>query len=261
MSKLSVPTEEDAFNFIVTDLRTVKEQKGFDLFLRNSMHRYVESVYGIQEGQADHFEPIWPAFISAAWTLCRRGILRPGAKRYGSTVGEFGVGFSLTPFGKQWLEEAGGKYDYIPTEPGRFSQMLEAFAPRFGEGFRERSQEAIRCYGGHAHLACCAMCGAASESVVLALAIAKLSDAAKVESMYLASGGRGRIEKLLLGSKPEQLRTRFQSYLGLLKYWRDNTAHGMPSGIDDNEAYTSLLLLLQFAHFADDRWTELVSIP
>jgi hypothetical protein len=35
----------------------------------------------------------------------------------------------------------------------------------------------------------------------------------------------------------------------------------MPSGIDDNEAYTSLLLLLQFAHFADDRWTELVSIP
>ena len=45
--------------------------------------------------------------------------------------------------------------------------------------------------------------------------------------------------------------------LSLLKYWRDAASHGRRSGIADNEAYTALAVLLRFAQFANDRWTDL----
>lgn len=170
-----------------------------------------------------------------------------------------GDGYSLTPFGEQWLREAGGKYDYVPTEPGRFAQMLDTFSHRFGQGYKERGQEAMRCYGAHANLACCAMCGAAAESIVLALAIEKIKDRVAVEKEYFSTGGRGRIEKRLLGSVTKQIADQFRSYMDLLKYWRDNAAHGLASNIDDNEANTSLMLLLRFAQFANDRWSELTA--
>jgi hypothetical protein len=45
----------------------------------------------------------------------------------------------------------------------------------------------------------------------------------------------------------------------LLKDWRDEAAHGKPSGITDNEAYTSLAMLLRFAQFVNDNWNTLVN--
>ena len=44
---------------------------------------------------------------------------------------------------------------------------------------------------------------------------------------------------------------------GLLKYWRDSASHGGSARVGDNEAYTSLVLLLRFAIFVRDRWEEL----
>ena len=101
------------------------------------------------------------------------------------------------------------------------------------------------------------MCGAAAESILLAVAIAKDGDHDKIEKMYLASGGRGRIEKPILGSEPDNIQTECGGYLSLLRYWRDVTAHGWPSGITDGEAYRSLPFLLRFAQFVDDRWSDL----
>jgi len=43
----------------------------------------------------------------------------------------------------------------------------------------------------------------------------------------------------------------------LIKYWRDAAAHGAPTNISDNEAYTALAALLRFALFANDNWEEL----
>ena len=55
----------------------------------------------------------------------------------------------------------------------------------------------------------------------------------------------------------EKLRNEFNGFLALLKYWRDEASHGGPSSISDNEAFTSLALLLRFAKFVRDRWGEL----
>ena len=49
----------------------------------------------------------------------------------------------------------------------------------------------------------------------------------------------------------------FRGYTVLLKYWRDEAAHGKVSGISDNEAFTSLAYFLRFVQFADARWNEL----
>jgi len=218
----------------------------------------LKNVCGIQEHDTGKwYTKIAPAFYAGAWELCRRGVLRPGVNNY--QVGreeQYVNGYTVTPAGKRWLTVA-GQYDYVPIEPGRFSKILDSFSPRFGPGFQERSQEAIRCYGTNAYLGCCAMCGAAAESILLSLAIARDGDKDNIEKMYLASGGRGRIEKLILGTQAENIKSECRGYLSLLKYWRDLSAHGRASGITDSEACTSLAFLLRFAQFASERWGEL----
>jgi len=197
-------------------------------------------------------------FYAAAWELCRRGILRPGVKRMGlqqTSDGSAGNGYSITPFGRRWLQEA-DRDDFVPTEPERFGGMLAKCAPRFGKGFQERGQEAVRCYGAHAYFACCAMSGAAAESILLATAIAKSSED-RVLRDYAGAAGRSRVEKMLVGQAVEPIRREFTGLTALMKYWRDQAAHGRASGIGDNEAYTSLAMLLRFAQFCDGHWTVL----
>ena len=160
---------------------------------------------------------------------------------------------------EKWLSEADSD-DFVPTEPERFGGMLANHRDRFGPPFQERAQEAIRCYGAHAYLACCTMCGAAAESILLAAAIAK-ENAADVFEIYNGSGGRRRIEKLILGQARQEMREECMGYLTLLKYWRDQAAHGKMSGVTDNEAYTSLALLLRLAIFVEDNWEPLAELP
>jgi hypothetical protein len=216
---------------------------------------------GIQHGdQENRLREMMPMLYAAAWDLCRRGVLRPGVRAFGEQAtpdGASGNGYSITPFGAQWLTEA-DRDDFVPTEPERFAQMLAPYRDRFGPSFQERAQEAIRCYGAHAYLACCTMCGAAAEAVLLATAIAK-ADEETVLKQYNASGGRRRVENLVLGKAREELRNEYLGHMTLLKYWRDQASHGKAAGIRDNEAYTSLALLLRLAIFVNENWAELAA--
>lgn len=169
------------------------------------------------QNQEVRLREMMPMLYAAAWDLCRRGILRPGVRAFDAQAtadGASGNGYSITPFGTQWLAEADHD-DFVPTEPERFAQMFAPYRDRFGPSFQERAQEAIRCYGAHAYLACCTMCGAAAEAILLATAIAK-ADEATVLSQYNASGGRRRVENAILGKVRDDLRNEYVGYMTLL---------------------------------------------
>jgi len=259
--------EEDALLIIVNWLRKGSpggySNYGYDLYLPNVIRWHL--ILGTPQLRASSSEleqkwpPLFPLFANAAWELCRRGILRPGVKDYdaqSTSQGSAGSGFSVTAFGRQWLSE--DKEDtFIPTEPERFAQLLNPFVSLFGQGFHERAQEAVRCYGAHAYLACCAMCGAAAESILLATAIAKEGDEDSVLKIYATANGRVRLENMIIGKATDHVKREFKGLTELLKYWRDEASHGKPSNISDNEAYTSLAMLLRYAAFVNGTWDSL----
>jgi hypothetical protein len=239
--------------------QTMLSSYGYDLYLPTLIREHLRARnprVGQDEERA--VRQISPPFYAAAWELCRRGILRPGVREHGlqaTADGSAGNGYSVTPFGREWIAES-DQDDFVPTEPQRFAQMLKPHALRFGWAFQERAQEAVRCYGAHAYLACCTMCGAGAESILLAAAIAK-SGEDEVLKMYNGANGRSRVQSSLLGQVPERIRHEFNNLSVLLKYWRDSAAHGRPASIKDNEAYTSLALLLRLAQFVDENWDTL----
>lgn len=214
---------------------------GYDLYIPNAIRAYARE----EEGFTGHdtqvgplIRELSPVFMAAAWELCRLGILRPGIKRYGeqaTTEGNGGNGYSITPFGEAWLEEADDHF--IPTQPDTFARLLDPFRERLGPGFYQRAQEAVRCRLAGTNLASCAMCGAAAESILLAVAIAKVGDEDKVLKDYRTAQGRNRVQKLVLGQAPERLARPFRSFTDLLDYWRDEAGHGQASDISEFEAY------------------------
>lgn len=198
--------------------------------------------------------------LDTAWGLCRRGILRPGSKffledRLPQLQSE--LGFSVTSFGKIWIQE--DEDVFVPTEPERFAEMIKPFKGVFGDGYYERAQQAIRCYDAHAYLACCAMCGAAAESVLLYLAIKKMADETSVLKAYNQSGGRTKIENMIIGQSKNVIANEFRGLLSILKYWRDSASHGQARKIGDNEAFTALGMLLGFSIFVKSKETILLS--
>ena len=196
-------------------------------------------------------------FYAAAWELCRRGILRPSVRDVtGQSDGGSGNGYSVTPTGERWLASADPGL-HIRTESSRLAAIFAGLAPRFGPGFNQRAQEAVKCYNAGAYLACCTMCGAAAESILLAVVIARRGDEASVFRDYRASGGRTRVEKSLLGQAGEPTSSRFHTFMDLLNYWRDDSSHGVASTIDEPEAFDALSRLLRFAHFVNDQWAAL----
>ena len=76
---------------------------------------------------------------------------------------------------------------------------------------------------------------------------------------YCSANGRRVIENILIGKARKQLQDDYRAYSALLKYWRDEAAHGRASNIEDNEAYTSLALLLRLAMFINDNWNDLIN--
>lgn len=256
--------QEDASNLLIKWMRDNEFLKGqsrygYDVYLPSLIEAYLK-IEGVEHTKVQKLlKELILVFYPAAWELCRRGILRPGVNQYlaqATSDGNAGNGYSITPFGSKWLAES-NQDDYVPTEPERFAQMLEPFRQKFGPGFYERAQEAIRCYGAHAYLACCAMCGGASESIMLSAAIAKTKDEADILKKYRSSNGRSTIENILIGKQKNNLKIEYRDCTRLLKYWRDESSHGKKSSIKDNEAFTSLALLLRFAKFVDDNWLEL----
>lgn len=242
--------QEDAINTIVNWIRedcpSQYSRYGYEVYLPNLITHLTSDTQRQRE--------ISTALYDAAWDLCRRGILRPGVKQAGGQATDDG-GYCITHFGRQWLTET--NHAFVPTEPERFGEMIEPFKGRFGPGYFERAQQAIRCYGAHAYLACCSMCGAAAESILLATAIAKTKgDEQSVLKAYRASGGRKRVEDQVIGQVTEPLKREFTGLTILLKYWRDEASHGQASDIGDNEAYTSMVMLLRYSMFIDHNWAE-----
>jgi hypothetical protein len=256
---------EDATKLLIELLRNPDHgsfgKYGYEIYLPALLKTYfVKQGIQLQDTDQKLYE-LSPVFYEAGWELCRRGILRPGIKCYGEQAtadGGAGNGYSITQFGRTWLQES-NRDDFVPTEPERFGEILAKYKSKFGAGFHERAQQAIRCYGAHAYLACCVMCGASAESIILSAAIAKEKNETEVLKKYRSANGRHTVENILIGKARKQLQDDYRAYSTLLKYWRDEASHGRASNIEDNEAYTSLALLLRLSMFINDNWDELVN--
>jgi hypothetical protein len=260
MSNKDVPNDHDALLFIVDLLRNASpslySSYGYDIYIPHVIREYLRASGITDELQLANTRlqgRLSVPFYSAAWELCRRGIIRPGVHtlwEQATLDGSAGNGYAVTPFGRQWLKEA--NHDtFVPTEPERFAGMLKPFRERFGGGFHLRAQEAVRCYSAHAYLACCAMCGAGAESILLACAVAKVGDESEVLKLYAGSQGRGRVEKRLLGQADDSIRQQFLGLTVLIKYWRDE-AFRSKSTIKRSAAWslgTSLSLIVMPQRF------------
>lgn len=236
---------------------------GYEIYLPNLAAAYLERERDISDTLKcfDIFNEYSAVFYDAAWELCRRGILRPGLKNSGGQAtpdGASGNGFSITEFGKQWLRED-EHANFVPTEPEKFAKMIDDYVELFGMGFKQRANEAIRCYGAHAYLACCVMCGAAAESILLTIAIEKEGEEGKVLKEYKSSRGRSKIENKIIGKLSKNIKSQFSSVNDLLKYWRDTSAHGCKSDLNEVQAFTSLALMLRLSAFVKDNYDVLTS--
>lgn len=230
---------------------------GYDVYLPTLANAHLQKIQPKAHGPAhNEIRDLVNKFYPIAWRLCLRGILRPGINSMDGQSTDDGVsnGYSLTPVGAAWLASA-DKNDFLPTEPERFALMLAPHRAKFGDVFHERAQEAMRCYGAQANLACCVMCGAAAEAVLLVTAEAKIGET-EAQADYKNAAGRSKLINRLLGQSP--LKTKILPYLELIDYWRTTAAHAKAAQIDENVAYTSLVLLLRFATFTSDNWDELV---
>jgi len=203
-------------------------------------------------------------FLDAAWELCRIGVMRPGSwSLQRSSNGyhmdqQVGYGFSLTTYGKTWVTDWDGSALTV-LDASRFGEEVAVYKDLLGPGFYQRATEAARCHKAGAYLACCAMCGAAAESILLRAAAEKKDDEQAILDMYRGASGRSRVQSYLLGQSTPTARRAFESYFELLKYWRDDSAHGRESPIEENTAFSSMRLLLQLAHHAQQEWTALTS--
>jgi len=148
---------DDAMNFILRFLKDPAVRRhaatygdpGYDVWVNVVARTYlVHTVPDVQlEQEYGRRNAEVSVFLEAGWQLCRRGILRPGVRdlhQPGNAQGHAGQGFSLTEYGRAWIASANP--ELIPTQPGRFTQLLAKASRRFGSGFSERSQEAAAAY-------------------------------------------------------------------------------------------------------------------
>lgn len=224
-------------------------------FLRSHVSGTIESF----NYQRPEYNPVWLAFYDAASELCRRGVFRSGmiCPQGTGRADSPGDGYSLTSNGREWLKEANTRY--FPTEPSKYAGAMVRPARVLGPAFLQRATEAAKCHQFGNYLACCAMCGAAAESALLAIALAKTGDEESVLSEYRKGGGRQKLIAKIFGNTSGELRRRFETGFDLLTLWRDDAAHGRLSEIHEVEASNALGQLMQLAMLAFDRWTELTA--
>ncbi len=255
---VDVPSLDEAISIMVADLRAFIEGRrqkdyGYHVCPSQTAHRWAWAKSSRDQSQAQRLAiDVSPLFYEAAWELCRRGILRPGLMTRGMQALE-DWGYSLTSFGTEWLKNANGG-DLVILESGSLAQVLSGYAKLFGEGFHQRSQEAIGCRRTEAWLACCAMVGAASESILLSVAIAKTGNEEEVLESYSRRDGRRNVIKLLVGGAPKHLADAFATFMGLLSYWRDDAAHGKVSPISVANADEALRQLLHLCQWTEANW-------
>jgi hypothetical protein len=260
---------DDAAAFLVDYLRRPRPTQypvyGYDIYLPNVIVAFIQEIEGsatpeplLRSGSRPR--EVSPFFYEAAWDFCRRGILRPGVSRLGGQAdGGGGDGYSLTEFGRQWI--AGGASALLIVDPGRMGQMFGKLAPQLGAGFLQRASEAAQCYKFGVYLACCGMCGAAAESILLAAAAAKSGDEAGALARYRRARGRHDTIEDIANSTRSPIGAQFRSAMQLLSYWRDDAAHGTASAISEVEAHEAVVRLLRLAQLVTDHWSELIGRP
>jgi hypothetical protein len=259
MSSLQSLDTDDGLKFLLGCLKQnpdgYRGSSNFGIYLPNVVNEYCAKVVGdAMLAHQRESEPIYVAFYDAAWRLCRMGILRPSAfyPRGQTTAGpESGDGYSLTEYGRKWLD----KWDaegFFPTDPDRYVQVLASGSAPLRSGFLQRSHEAAKCYKSAAYIACCSMCGAAAESALLAVAIARIGNEDLVLRKYEGRDGRREVMKLIFGAPTHKLETRFKVAFEVLSYWRDSASHGQASDISELEAHEALARLLRLSRFMTD---------
>jgi hypothetical protein len=261
-NQLPAPSEEKALEF-VTELMRGQQNIGhqyYDVHLPTLIGLYVSQRIPPAPGvgiDQNLIEAIAGPFVSATWTLCRFGVLRPGPNQldsFGQFRGE-ATGYCYTEFGRRWLKETP---PILPTFPNKLTDLLLGFGKQFGDAYRLRCNDAVLAHNGLAYYACCAMVGAAAEAILLTAAVKKLGED-KATKLYFNKNGRSNLLKSLLGQQRDSLRNDFMRHTELITYWRDQSSHGHQTGISENEAYVALSGLLRFAHFAADHWDELTT--
>jgi hypothetical protein len=258
---------DDAVVFIVDFLKNPRNDGhstyGYEIYMPVVITAYIVEIKNSQEHPSFIYNSqqaitLSPTFYEAAWELCRRGVLRPGIQKLGGQATDDGAsrnGYSLTQFGRDWLED--GAQAAVLLEPGRMGELFKKLSNRFSPGFSQRANEAIRCHSLGAYLACCAMCGAAVESILLSVAIAKTGDEAGTLATYRGTQGRRKLIDSIIGQARQPIAGPFRTVTGLLTYWRDDAAHGLASTISEIEAHEALIQLIRFSQFTNDNWTEL----
>jgi hypothetical protein len=232
---------------------------GYDLYARETAEAWATMNAAGDSGlREDLLESTGPIFLEAAWEITRRGILRPGfpTLKQGVSGPTRGDGYSLTTNGKHWLKNA-SESDFVILLPGSLAAAFAGFSDRYGDGYHQRTQEAIACRRAEAWLACCAMAGAAAESILLAVAIGKTGDIQKVMTVYKSSSGRKKTIDLVVENAPSYIRDNFKTFMGLLSFWRDEAAHGEARNLSTANADEALRQLLHMSQWIDRSWTIL----
>lgn len=261
---------EEAYEFLVQHLSSIGFQRNFygqrkgshgaDLYIPDVARSYWEPslsregkfIPGIDQIPEESIIP----FYDAAWDLCRLGVLRPGQfapMGQGHPVA-FGDQYTITAFGSQWLKDASQR---AFLDMSRLASTLTGFANRFGDGYAQRATEAVKTYRNGTWLAACVMSGAAAESVLLAIAVAKTGNEKKALATYNNAGGRAKTTKSVVLNVSPSIKQTFENSLGVLHYWRDDAAHGVVTALGETEAHESLSRLLRLAQFTDRYWAQL----
>src|SRR5229473_2481249 len=190
---------EDALEFIIDYAKTSPGDSsyfGYEISLPGVVLSYLKEV----EPSSAHMQyaqdhpknrELSAAFYDAAWELCRRGILRPSVQFMGGQGIADGSGYCLTTLGRRWIKERASAV--LLGGPDRISQLFEKLSGRLGSSFLQRATEAAHCHAFGVYVACCAMCGAAAESILLAIAFTKTGDEAAILASYRAANGRQRV--------------------------------------------------------------------
>jgi hypothetical protein len=262
--QLPIPPVEDALDHLIDAIRSTPKAVaayGYDVFIPNVVREFAITriqphAPGSMRFEVDAMtETLSRSFLDAAWQLCRLGVLRLGVSETGRQSTQTGEGYSITAFGHEWIAKHESPA-YIPTDPGRVASLLTSRQDLFGPVFVIRANDAALCYSAHAFYACCAMIGAAAESIVLAAGVQKLTEPTALK-LYRGTHGRKSLTEKVLTNCPEYVAKEFRLHAGLIDLWRDQSSHASPAELGETEAFTNLRGLIKLAQFAAARWDHL----
>ena len=101
------------------------------------------------------------------------------------------------------------------------------------------------------------MTGAAAESVLLSLAIAKVGDEEAVLKAYRQTGGRQKVLNMVVAQANAFRRDTLTTFAAIISMWRDEAAHGRATPLGTANADEGLRQLLHMCQWVEKEWSEL----